>query len=184
MNSIERFIILILLELFIPFFCILWYAFRFVCFLFQMVGKFVKTFQDRPEKELADATNLPAPFWCFKVMSTYASVFPIPYERRYTGFLIKKMPEFHKFRHLGTPNWSRTSGLPLRRRTLYPSELSGPIVRHWRTLRCLEAAAQKQARRAPPSEPVYFTANPCLCQRLYGKFLCAVLYCFLRFFLL
>lgn len=100
-----------------PFFCILWYAFRFVCFLFQMVGKFVKTFQNRPEKELADATNLPAPFWCFKVMSTYASVFPIPYEKRYTGFLIKKMPEFHKFRHLGTPNWSRTSGLSLRSKT-------------------------------------------------------------------
>ena len=89
-NPIERFIILILLELFIPFFCILWCAFQFACSLFQMVGKFVKTFQNRPKKELADATNLPAPFWCFKVMSTYASVFPIPYERRYTGFLIKK----------------------------------------------------------------------------------------------
>ena len=29
----------------------------------------------------------------------------------------------------GTPNWIRTSGLPLRRRTLYPAELSGQIWR-------------------------------------------------------
>ena len=34
----------------------------------------------------------------------------------------KQMP-----RPRGTPNWIRTSGLPLRRRTLYPAELSGQI---------------------------------------------------------